>query len=226
MSESTKAEKITLKRTDINSSIGQIFMKYDNIKLSGYLIFVGGLQWFLGLLAAVSWTPGYSNRIDYVSELGIWEMATLYNASIFLLGVFLFPAAVLLYQSGKARIFSILLAITGIGAMGLGIFPGYAQPMHSIATLIAILFGSLSAITSFQIQKKPMSYISLVLGMMVLISVIIFFPYLGLPTGSTETFLGMAKGSMERWAIYPILAWAIGFGSYLIGSTDERITEK
>ncbi|MCK5240138.1 MAG: DUF998 domain-containing protein [Candidatus Thorarchaeota archaeon] len=200
--------------------------KVDKTRLSGYLIFLGGLQWFLGLLAAESWTPGYSNRIDYVSELGIWEMATLYNASIFILGICLLVGAYLLYQSENARLFSILLAITGIGAMGLSIFPGYAQPMHSIATLIAILFGTLAAITSFQLQKKPMSYISLILGAMALVSVIIFMPYLGLPTGSTETFLGMAKGSMERWAIYPILAWAISFGSYLIGSTDERTTKK
>jgi hypothetical protein len=43
-------------------------------------------------------------------------------------------------------------------------------------------------------------------------------PYLGLPVGSTETYLGMAKGSMERWAIWPILAWVIGFGSNIVKS--------
>ncbi len=131
--------------------------KFDKIQMSGYLILLAGLQWFLGLLAAESWTPGYSNRIDYVSELGIWEMAALYNASIFLLGVLLLVGAILLYQSTNARIFSFLLAVTGIGAMGLGIFPGYAQPMHSIATLVAIVFGTLAAITSLQLQKKPAS---------------------------------------------------------------------
>ena len=198
----------------------QSLAQIDKIKLSGYLILLGGLQWFLGLLAAESWTPDYSSRIDYVSELGIWEMATLYNTSIFVLGILLLPGALLLYQTGKARIFSIFLAITGIGCMGLGIFPGYLQPMHSISTLIAILFGTLSAIMSYQIQSKPLAYISAALGLLALVSVIVFFPYLGLPTGSTETFLGMAKGSMERWAIYPILGWAISFGSYLIGSSE------
>ncbi len=195
--------------------------RIDKVRLSGFFIFIGALQWFLGMLAAESWTPDYSNRIDYVSELGIWEMAALYNTSIFILGVLLFMGAVLLYQTGKARIFSIFLAITGIGAMGLGIFPGYLQPMHSIATLVAILFGTLSAITSYQVQTKPLAYVSAVLGLMALIAVIVFIPYLGLPTGSTDLFLGMAKGSMERWAIYPILGWAMSFGSYLIGSTDE-----
>ncbi len=199
--------------------------EFNKTRLSGYLIFIAGLQWFIGLLAAESWTPDYSNRIDYVSELGIWEMATLYNASIFLLGVLLTIGAYLLYQEGKARLFTIMIAVTGIGAIGLGIFPGYAQPMHSIATLVAIIAGIFSAITSFQLQKKPVYYISLTLGLIALFSVIIFFPYLGLPTGSTETFLGMAKGSMERWAIYPILAWAISFGSYLIGSAEETATK-
>jgi hypothetical protein len=50
----------------------------------------------------------------------------------------------------------------------------------------------------------------------------VFIPYLGLPFGSTETFLGIAKGSMERWAIDPILAWIIGFGGYLMGTATRR----
>jgi len=196
-------------------------LKFENRELSGYLLFLGGLQWFIGLLAAEAWYPGYSSRIDYVSELGIGPTALLYNASIFLMGILLTAAAYFLYRDETGRTIPFLLAMTGVGAMGLGIFPGYLQPMHSIATLIAIFFGCLSAIASYRIQKKPMGYVSVVLGAMALGSAILFFPYLGFPTGSTVTFLGMAKGSLERWAIYPLIAWALVAGSHMSGSAGN-----
>ncbi|MFW9954320.1 MAG: DUF998 domain-containing protein [Candidatus Thorarchaeota archaeon] len=202
--------------------VGRFQMRIDRLALSGYLFFIGGIQWFLGLLAAESWYPGYSNRIDYVSDLGVGPTAVLYNTSVFILGAFLVAGAYVYYSSRKAKDLSILTFLTGIGAMGVGVFTIDSQPMHSVFTLIAILFGSFSAIDSFRHLKRPMSYISLVLGIISIVSVVVFFPYLGLPVGSTETFLGMAKGSMERWAIYPLLAWIIGFGSHLTGFTVEK----
>ena len=105
--------------------------------------------------------------------------------------------------------------------MGVGVFPANLQPMHSIATLLAIMFGGFAAIASYTYLSKPMSIISIVLGFMSFILAIIFIPYLGLPFGSTETFMGMAKGSLERWAINPILAWIIAFGAYLMGTSKD-----
>lgn len=197
-----------------------ITKRFNLLTVSGSLLIVGGVQWFLGILAAESWYDGYSSRIDYVSELGIGPTALIYNLSVFMLGAFLVLGAFVLYKHTAKRFLPILLTISGIGAMGVGVFPGYMQPMHSIATLLAIMFGAFSAMASYIYQTKPMSVISLVLGSMSLILSIVFIPYLGLPTGSTVTFMGMAKGSLERWAINPILAWIIGFGGYLAGSAN------
>jgi hypothetical membrane protein len=176
----------------------------------------------LGILAAESWYDGYNSRIDYVSELGIGPTASIYNVSVFILGVFVLVGAFFLYKSSERKLLPILLIVSGIGCMGVGVFPGYLQPMHSIATMLAIMFGAFSAMTSYTYQTRPMSIISLVLGSMSLVLSILFIPYLGLPTGSTETFMGMAKVSLERWAINPILAWIIGFGGYLIGTATNR----
>ena len=205
----------------MSKSLISITKRLDTTTLSGSFFLVGGIQWFLGLLAAESWYDGYSSRIDYVSDLGIGPTALIYNLSVFILGAFTVVGAFFLYSSQERKLLPALLTISGIGAMGVGVFPGYLQPMHSISTLLAILFGAFGAIASYTYQKKPMSIIAVVLGMMSFVLSMVFIPYLGLPTGSTVTFLGMAKGSLERWAIYPILAWIIGFGSYLIGSADE-----
>jgi len=146
----------------------------------------------------------------------------LYNTSIFILGACVAAGAYFLYEATKGRIVPFLIGMSGIGAMGLGIFPGYLQPMHSIATLVAIFFGAFGAVTSYKVQKKPMAYFSVMMGLMALGASILFFPYLGFPTGSTVTYLGMAKGSLERWAIYPILVWLIVFGSYLVGAAEGK----
>ncbi|MFX1580048.1 MAG: DUF998 domain-containing protein [Promethearchaeota archaeon] len=205
----------------MKKSVTSITTRLNLLTVSGSLFLVGGVQWFLGILAAESWYDGYSSRIDYVSELGIGPTALIYNLSVFLLGVFMVVGAFFLYKSSEKRLLPSLLTISGIGAMGVGVFPGYMQPMHSIATMLAIMFGAFSAMASYTHQNKPMSIVSLVLGFMSLVLSILFIPYLGLPTGSTVTFLGMAKGSLERWAINPILAWIIGFGGYLMGKDTK-----
>jgi len=190
-------------------------IRFDKAKLGGTLLYVGGIQWLLGILLAESWHPDYSSRIDYVSDLGVGPSALIYNVSVFLMGLCGFLGAFFMMKSKKSRVHTILLAISGVGAMGVGVFPYSMQPWHSIFTLVGILFGALAAITSYRTQETPISHISVVLGSLSLIASIIFIPYLGLPVGSTVTYLGMAKGSMERWAIYPILVWLIGHGSHI-----------
>jgi hypothetical membrane protein len=204
------------------TSLKKLVNRFDKTTISGGSLLVGGIQWFLGILAAESWYDGYSSRIDYVSDLGIGPTASIFNLSVFMLGAFLIGGAYFLFKSTERKLLPVLLTISGTGAMGVGLFPANLQPMHSIATLLAILFGSFAAIGSYTYQSKPMSIIAVVLGVMSLVLAIAFIPYLGLPTGSTVTFLGMAKGSLERWAIHPLLAWIIGFGGYLMGTAKTN----
>lgn len=202
-------------------STTNLLNRFNATTVAGFCFLIGGIQWFLGILAAEAWYDGYSSRIDYISDLGTGPTAIINNTSVFIMGAFVVLGAFFLYKSTERKILPILLTICGIGAMGVGVFPANIQPMHSIFTLLAILFGSFAAIASYTEMTKPLSIIAAVLGLMSLILALVFFPYLGLPFGSTETFLGMAKGSLERWAIYPILAWAIAFGAYLMGTTNK-----
>jgi hypothetical membrane protein len=196
-------------------------LKFNKSVLGGTSFIIGGIQWFLiGLLLAESWYPGYSSRIDYVSDLGIGPTALIYNASVFLLGVCVLVGAYFIEQEIRYKPFFVVLVLTGIGAMGVGIFPASMQPMHSLFTLIAILFAGISALVSYKILSPPLSYVSVILGAISIISAIIFIPYLGLPTGDTTEYLGMAKGSMERWAINPVLAWIMTVGGYFVNRND------
>ncbi|MGY5860681.1 MAG: DUF998 domain-containing protein [Candidatus Thorarchaeota archaeon] len=208
--------------TESRISITNLTERFNTTTMAGAFFLIGGIQWFLGMLAAESWYEGYSSRIDYVSDLGTGPTALIYNISVFLMGAFIVIGTFFYYKSTERKLFPILLTLSGIGAMGVGVFPGNMQPMHSFATLFAIVFGAFAAIASYKHSTKPMSVIGASLGLMALVLALVFFPYLGLPTGSTETFLGIAKGSLERWAINPILAWIIAFGSYLLGTSSNN----
>jgi hypothetical membrane protein len=195
------------------------------LTLSGSLFFIGGVLWCLGILAAESWYPGYSSRIDYVSDLGIGPTAIIFNGADILLGACMVLGAVFLYNHLQKKPLPILLTVSGIGAMGVGVFTIDFQPAHSVFTLLAILFGALAAMVSYLYAERPVSIFGFVLGALTSVLLVVFFPYLGLPIGSTVTFLGMAKGSLERWVIYPILFWIIGFGGYQMGSAKSEKQE-
>jgi len=194
------------------------------LSISGSSFFVGGVLWCLGILAAESWYPGYSSRIDYVSDLGIGPTAIIFDGSDILLGICMVLGAFFLYNHLQKKPLPILLTVSGIGAIGVGVFSIDFQPAHSIFTLLAITSLALAAIVSYLYTEKPVSIFGFALGALSLVLMIVFFPYLGLPTGSTETFLGMAKGSLERWVIYPIVFWIIGFGTYLNGLATREST--
>jgi len=91
--------------------------------------------------------------------------------------------------------------------MGVGIFPEDFGTIHFAVSLMAFLFGALSAIASYRFQKPPLSYFAVVLGLISLTALILF---------GLETYLSLGKGGMERMIAYPILLWAIGFAGYLI----------
>jgi hypothetical membrane protein len=91
--------------------------------------------------------------------------------------------------------------------MGVGIFPEDFSTIHFVVSLMAFLFGALSAIASYKFQKPPLSYFAIVLGLISLTALILF---------GLKIDLGLGVGGMERMIAYPILLWAIGFGGYLI----------
>ena len=74
------------------------------------------------------------------------------------------------------------------------------------------LFG-IMALAGVGVLRKPMSYFSLALGVMTLVSVTLFL--IGWLSDSSFT-LGIGEGGMERMAIYPVLIWLLGFGGNMM----------
>jgi hypothetical membrane protein len=182
-------------------------------KVAGTLILVGAVQFVVGMVVAEVLYDGYSAANNYISDLGVGPSALIFNSSVFLFGLTVVVASYYLWRIFKEKLVAILFLLAGIGAMGVGIFPESFELIHPIVSLIAFLFGGLSAIFAYKLEKFPLNYISVIMGLIALLALALFI---------TQNFLGLGKGGMERMVAYPIVLWAISFGGYLIGSEHKK----
>jgi hypothetical membrane protein len=203
-------------------------MNYDNKRISGLLIFVGVVQFVLAVVISEAIYSGYSVGQQYMSDLGDWSKAgnyaAIFNASAILLGLFVIAGAYFIQRGFKNRLFTSLLVMLGVGSVGVGVVAeNIFLPIHSVFALVIFVFGVASAVMSHKFEKSPLSYISVILGSVTLLAIVLFL----LGQGSSGFYLGLGLGGMERFIIYPLLLWELGFGAYLIGdSSDTAITSK
>jgi hypothetical protein len=61
---------------------------------------------------------------------------------------------------------------------------------------MVFLFAGLSAIVTYRLQKKPMAYFSVILGVITLIALVLYVP---------SIYLGLGSGGTERMIVYPAL---------------------
>ena len=190
---------------------------------AGLALFVGTIQFGIGEILAEIYYPNYNVSANYISDLGatcptsgactIFEPTSyIFSASIIILGLMILLSAYFIQKSFAWRPASGLMAIAGVGALGVGLFNETTGIVHGIFSLIVFLFAGLSAIITFWLQKPPLSYISIVLGA---ITVGALFLYVG------SIYLGLGAGGMERMVMYPVLFWGVGFGGHLMGLEDN-----
>ena len=83
--------------------------------------------------------------------------------------------------------------------------------LHSIFSVITYVFGGISAIISYRLQKQPLSILSVILGAFSLLAMALLL---------SGTYLGL--GGIERMVAYPLLLWIVGFGSQLIAQDGMK----
>jgi hypothetical membrane protein len=104
--------------------------------------------------------------------------------------------------------------LTGIGAMGVGVFTENAPyGLHAIVSFITFFFGAITAIVTFRVLRPPLSYLSVLLGLGSLVALGLYI---------SKNYLGLGGGGMERMIAYPVLTWGIGFGGYLLGMSHSQ----
>ena len=173
----------------INCRIQYESMNYGNRTLAGTLLFLGSVVYVLGT----------------ISGERLFESMNVYNLSVVLLGIFMIAGAYFLQRAFKSVVFSLLVAIAGVCALGVGLLVGNPSIYHPVAAVGYITFG-LSAIVSYKFAKAPFSYFCVALGA---ISLIFFavWAYSGATTTSLTTDFSQ-------------LLWLAGFAAHIIAEKE------
>ncbi len=195
-------------------------MALSNAAKAGALLFLGSVQFGILLMLAEAVSPTYSVQLNYISDLGylFHTSAPIFNSSAVVFGILAISSAYYLQRSFRWTPFTFLVTLAGVGLLGVGIFnEGSPFQLHELFSLVAFLFSGLSAIAAWKLQKVPLSYFSVILGVVTLVSLALFLP----GSGSIGTSIGIGVGGLERLVVYPVWLWAIGFSGHLMGMEDR-----
>lgn len=200
----------------------------SNPAKAGTAFLIGGVQFTILWMLAEVFYPDYSVKANYISDLGTtcfpvggcyvppaWWM---FNASEVVFGVLVAVGAYFFFRAYRYKPATALIAVAGLALIGVGVFNESWSPWHGLFSLVTFLFAGLSAVATFRFQKAPLSYISVLLGAITLLSLILYIP----DAGAFGNTIGVGPGGLERLIVYPALLWGISFGGYLLGQGDVQ----
>ncbi len=191
-------------------------------KIAGLLMVISGIQFMLLVSIAETLYPGYNTAkydLSSLADLPIHEpSSTIFNVTVFIAGLLVFIAAYFIYKRYQGKIFPVLLGLLGIGAMGVGIFPGYTGNAHVIFAMTSFIFGSLAMLASFTILRESLlKYVLIVLGAVAFIDILLV-----IILQDMSPFMAFGTGGAERLIVYPVILGVIALGGYLTGSGHQE----
>jgi len=182
-------------------------MQSHNQVTGGFLILAGSGLFLLGMIIAEARYPGYSVSQNMISDLGVGPTALIFNSVTILYGLATIASVFLIRRSLRSIVFVMLLGLSGIGVLGVGLFPEDVGHLHDVSAATAFVFGSLAAVYSSRIFLSPFRYLSGYLGAFSITAVLLFV---------IGSYHGLGPGGMERMVAYPIIIWSVGLGGALM----------
>jgi hypothetical membrane protein len=189
--------------------------------IAGALLFIAGVVILLGIITAEALYPGYSTSQNMISDLGatmppdsiiLEPSATIFNLTMIISGLCMIVSSGLIHRVFGTASVTATLVMSGIGVLGVGVFPGNYGNVHAIFALLAFFFGGLAAIMSYKVVSSPFRYFSAALGIIALGNLLLYYLM-----GQGSPFAILDYGGLERWIAYPVVLWITGFGGYLMG---------
>lgn len=190
------------------------------VRSPGLWLLAAGVEFLLLLHVAEFQDSTYSVSEDYVSELGVGPIRPriTFTVAVILFGVMTAYAATLMRRGPvKSRLW-ILLALTGVGAVGVGVFDmDNFSAAHALFALMAFVFGNVASIYSSKVVRPPLSYIFVIFGLVGLTALALFI---------AGAHFGIGEGGMERMILYPAMFWVMCYGGYLLADESRPSAEQ
>ena len=193
-------------------------MDGPSLKRAGALLFLGTVQFLLSFIIAEIYYPGYDVSANYISDLGatcrsgtcrfVQPSSAIFDSSIVLLGASLLLVSYFLWKGYGSKGLSFFLMLSGIGAMGVGVFNESYGSIHALFSALAFVAGGTQAILVSRVARAPVSYFSAAAGIITLGAFLLY---------ASSAYLGLGAGGMERMIAYPTLFASVAFGGYLLG---------
>ena len=209
------------------------------VRHGAIMLILGAVAFLVGnIVTQLLWNSSapygsYSLLHNYISDLGAVNCGTegsgsmarmvcspghdVFNALIVVMGLLIVGAVLLLRTAFPPRRSSTiglgLLALAGIGAIGVGLSPEDVDlTVHTASALVAFLFGNLALIVLGFAMFRDTRWdgyraYSILSGLVGLVALILFVAGAVGPLGF---------GGMERLIVAPILLWAIVAGIHLV----------
>jgi hypothetical membrane protein len=196
-------------------------VRFNNQLIAGVLLLAGSVQFVFGMSIAEYLYPGYSASKNFISDLGatcretciVYEpSASIFNSSVSLLGLLVLASSYFFHRSFRKAVITILLAVTGVGAVGVGVFPETAGVLHSISSLITFLAAGLAVISTALLARGPIRYFGILMGITTLTALALFL---------SRVYMGLGPGGMERMIVFPALLWGAAFGAYISNTSAQ-----
>jgi hypothetical membrane protein len=191
--------------------------------VAGVLYSSAGFVLLMGIITAETKYPvfrHYTSRQE-ISDLGgtrpphglvTQPSAMIFDTTMLIAGVLLLAGAFALWRLYRDRLLTVVSTLFGVGALGVGIFPGNTTP-HPFVAMIAFVFSALTAIAAVRVTSAPFRFMSLAVGLLSLIALIVSF--LG---DSSPIAKSIGIGGVERWVVLPMILWLAFFGGHLLAS--------
>jgi hypothetical membrane protein len=140
----------------------------------------------------------------------VFNVSTVIMGLLLVLAVFLIQTA---FPARRSRTIGLgLLAIAGIGAIGVGLSPEDVNiTVHSLSALLAFAGGGLALVVLGFAMFRDTRWdgfraFSILCGLVGLVALVLF---------ASKDYAGLGVGGMERLIVAPVLLWAIVVGVHL-----------
>ena len=136
------------------------------------------------------------------------------------IGILVIAGSWFVHRAFGRRSVTIPMTVLGIGALGVGVFPGNTGAPHQLFAMVTFIAGGVAAISAARVTTAPFRLISFALGAASLLTLASY-----MVLGDSTPMAALGVGGIERWIVYPVILWVIAFGGYLSGRADgDRTT--